>query len=212
MTDQGMDGPTGSAAEVSPVRPPTWRRLPTVLGSIVSLSKEARAGAPTHWRLPRCSTSGWFEWLVWRRWRRSGQEEWSRGQDPEVIEYVGWCLQGEDRVAIEFAREDAQMRETGDANDPAQAADFEQTRNGIWGWVDDELAVLAPWGVDPSKFGGPIAVWYDPDEKVLPRQHAEWLASKMPRATLATTTALGHRAQGDPRPDWGRLYTWLIAV
>ncbi len=139
-----------------------------------------------------------------------GHEEWSRGQDPEVVEYVGWCLEGEDRIAAEFAREDAQTRAAASSDDPALNADFEQTRNGIWGWVDDELAVLKPWGFDPSKIGAPTAIWYDPDETVLPRQHAEWLAREVPGATLSTTTALGHRAEGDPGADWNRLYSWLL--
>lgn len=143
-------------------------------------------------------------------YKELGPEAWSEGQDPAVVEYVGWCLQGEDRIAVEFAREDAQIRETANRDDPYQRADFEQTRHGIWGWVDDELAVLEQWGFDPGKFGGPAAIWYDPDEKVLPHQHAEWLASQMPQATLIATAALGHRALGSPNADWGRLYSWLI--
>jgi pimeloyl-ACP methyl ester carboxylesterase len=138
-----------------------------------------------------------------------GRREWSKGQDPEVVEYVGWCLEGEDRMAVEFAREDANLREAADADDPSQRADFEQTRHGIWGWVDDELAVFGPWGFDVSNIDAATAIWYDPDETVLPRQHAEWLASKIPGATLVTTAALGHRADGDPRPDWDRLFSWL---
>jgi pimeloyl-ACP methyl ester carboxylesterase len=138
-----------------------------------------------------------------------GQDEWSRGQDPEVIDYVGWCLQGEDRMASEFAREDALVREAADGGDPTQRADLEQTRQGIWGWVDDELAAFAPWGFDPSAIEIPTAIWYDPGEAVLPRQHAEWLAGQIGRSVLETTTALGHRAEGDPKPDWGRLYSWL---
>ena len=39
-----------------------------------------------------------------------GREQWSKGQDDAVVEYVGWCLEGEQRLAAEVAREDAQMR------------------------------------------------------------------------------------------------------
>jgi pimeloyl-ACP methyl ester carboxylesterase len=135
-----------------------------------------------------------------------GAEEWSRGQDDWLVEYVGWCLEGEDRLAAEVAREDAEMRE-GEAGDKSIS---EQTVNGIWGWVDDELAAFKPWGFDVAGVAVPIAIYYDPDETVLPRQHGEWLARTAPHTTLVTTAALGHRREGDPRPDWRRLYSWLI--
>jgi pimeloyl-ACP methyl ester carboxylesterase len=139
-----------------------------------------------------------------------GPEEWSRGQDEEVREYIGRCLEGEGRIAIEFARLDAEERAEASPDDPAQVGVFERSRGGIWGWVDDELAVVDEWGFDPATIGVPTAIWYDPDEKVLPRQHAEWLAHRVLGATLVTTSALGHRQEGDPRPDWAQLYSWLI--
>ncbi len=86
---------------------------------------------------------------------------------------------------------------------------IEQTRNGIWGWVDDELAQLSAWGFDTRDVAAPTALWYDPDEKVLPAQHSRWLADAVPNATLVTTDALGHGSVGDPKPDWNRLYKGL---
>jgi len=135
-----------------------------------------------------------------------GAEEWSRGQDDAVIEYVGWCLEGEHRFAAEAAREDAEMQ-AGAAGDTSIV---EQTVNGIWGWVDDELAAFEPWGFDVASITVPTALYYDPDETVLPRQHGEWLARTIPNSTLITTVALGHRSEGDPVRDWRRLYSWLI--
>jgi pimeloyl-ACP methyl ester carboxylesterase len=138
-----------------------------------------------------------------------GHEEWSRGQSQGVRQYVAACLEGGDRLADEVSAEDTEMREAADA-DPNQSDVIEQTRNGIWGWVDDELAVLSPWGFDCRAVTIPTALWYDPDETVLPHQHAEWLADTIPDATLITTSALGHGSEGDPKPDWSRLYSWLI--
>jgi pimeloyl-ACP methyl ester carboxylesterase len=135
-----------------------------------------------------------------------GREEWSKGQDDAVAEYVGWCLEGEARLAAELTPEDAQMREEAAGDESV----LEQTSNGIWGWVDDELAAFEPWGFDLASVVLPTAIYYDPDETMLPRQHGEWLAQHLPRPTVVTTTALGHRAEDDPRPDWRRLYSWLI--
>jgi pimeloyl-ACP methyl ester carboxylesterase len=135
-----------------------------------------------------------------------GREEWSRGQDDAVVEYIGWCLEGEDRLAAEVAREDAELREEAAGDESI----VEQTRNGIWGWVDDELAAFEPWGFEPAGVAVPTAIYFDPNETVLPRQHGEWLARTLPRATVVTTAALGHGSEGDPKPDWRRLYSWLI--
>ena len=94
--------------------------------------------------------------------------------------------------------------------DPNQHDVIEQTREGISGWIGDELAVLSLWGFDCRTVTVPTAIWYDPDEKVLPAQHGHWLADAIPNATLVTTSALGHGSQGDPVADWRRLYAWLI--
>lgn len=141
-----------------------------------------------------------------------GREEWSLGQDADMREYIGWCLEGEERIATEVARMDLEMREAAAPDDPAQAATFERTRGGIWGWVDDELAVVKPWDFDPGEIKVAAEIWYDPEESVLPRQHGEWLARRIPGSKLINTSALGHRLQGDPRPDWTRLFSWLSAM
>jgi len=139
-------------------------------------------------------------------YEKLGHEEWSLGQDDEVREYVSWCLEGEDRMLAEFAREDARMREAATRDDPECADVFEQTRNGIWGWVDDETSAFKPWGFNPAC---PVVVWYNLTDPVLPGQHAEWYARTVPGANLVTTTSLGHGGRGDPKPDWVRLYSWL---
>jgi pimeloyl-ACP methyl ester carboxylesterase len=140
-----------------------------------------------------------------------GHEEWSRGQIGEVKEYIAQCLLGEDRFAEEAARQDFEMKAAVSADDPTQSQVFEQTRNGVGGWVDDELAALKPWGFSPSAIGVPASIFYDPEETILPRQHAEWLASHIKGCDLTISTALGHRQLGDPRPDWTRIYKWLIS-
>jgi pimeloyl-ACP methyl ester carboxylesterase len=138
-----------------------------------------------------------------------GHDRWSAGQSDGVREYVSWCLEGEARLAGEVAAEDGHMREGASPDDPKQAETFEQTANGPWGWVDDELAAFQPWGFEVHAIVAPTAIWHDPDEDVLPRQHAEWLASRLKGATLSTSVALGHRADGDPTRDWSRVYSWL---
>jgi pimeloyl-ACP methyl ester carboxylesterase len=141
---------------------------------------------------------------------RLGHEEWSKGQDDEVRGYVAACLEGENRMVVEFTDEDATMREAAAVDDPRCMEVFEQTRYGVWGWVDDELAAFKPWGFDPADIAVPTTMWHDPNDPVLPPQHARWLGRTVPGAAVVTTDALGHGSAGDPTPDWVRLYTWLI--
>jgi pimeloyl-ACP methyl ester carboxylesterase len=134
-----------------------------------------------------------------------GRADWSRGQEKGVLEYVGSCLDGEARMVVEFERERA------DSGTDAPPDFVEATRQGVGGWVDDELAAFRPWGFEVGSVRVPVAVWYDPRETVLPAQHAEWLAGASQGAVLTASDALGHGSQGDPRPEWTRLFSWLSA-
>jgi pimeloyl-ACP methyl ester carboxylesterase len=139
-----------------------------------------------------------------------GLASWTAGQDPGVIEYVGWVLEGEVRMAEAFAREDELEKGGASPDDARTAATFEQTRHGLGGWIDDEVAAMGPWGFDPGAIRVPTAIWYDPMETILPRQHAEWLAARIPSAQLVQTDALGHGSTGDRASAWARLYGWLV--
>lgn len=141
---------------------------------------------------------------------RLGHQEWSNGQADEVRAYVTACLAGEDQMVEMIEREDAAVREQSAADDPRNAEVFEQTRDGVWGWVDDKLAAFKPWGFDPADVAVPTQIWHDPEDPVLPPQHAAWLGHVVPGATVVTSDALGHGSRGDPKPDWARLYSWLI--
>lgn len=136
-----------------------------------------------------------------------GHQLWSRGQDEQTQEYMGLCLQGEAGAARAIGKE---LEELVDPSN-AQAEEFiEAVRLGPWGAVDDELAQLADWGFDPTSIDAPTLIVYDPDETVLPPQHAGWLSEHIPNATLMATSTLGHRASNDdPDPDRRRMYGWL---
>jgi pimeloyl-ACP methyl ester carboxylesterase len=158
-----------------------------------------------------------------------GEEFWV-GMDPENVKEFGWALAGEDRLTPEIEKLDAQFREQV-AADPATAlAEFdlsdsdrevlaredhaamlrevavEQTRNGVWGWVDDDLAFTQPWGFDPAAITVPTMVWYGTKDVLVPVGHGEWLARAIPGAEVRLNE-FGHL--GNPDTDLTERLAWL---
>lgn len=154
------------------------------------------------------------------------------GMDPQNVTEVGWALAGEERLAAEYVREDAEDRRRV-ADDPARMLEnfslaeadrqvlgkadwaqvrrdvaLEQTRNGIWGWVDDSLAQIRPWGFDPAAISVPVQVWWGTQDALSPPSHGEWIARTVPGA-IVKRNDLGHF--GDPDADLVERLTWLAA-
>jgi len=158
--------------------------------------------------------------------------DWFTGMDPLNIREVEWALQGEEVLAPELEREAAEMLER-TAADPAKVlsdewgisdADraelarperhdvirqdtSESVRTGVWGWVDDMLAILKPWGFDFGEIRVPTRVIYGGTDVLVPVQHGEWLARNVPGAEVVVEEELGHL--GSPELVRERL-GWLL--
>jgi pimeloyl-ACP methyl ester carboxylesterase len=52
--------------------------------------------------------------------------------------------------------------------------------NGVWGWVDDDLASVRPWGFAVGDITVPVLVWYGSVDVLVPPAHGEWLAAHVP--------------------------------
>jgi pimeloyl-ACP methyl ester carboxylesterase len=87
-----------------------------------------------------------------------------------------------------FTNEDAERREAA-AEDDTEAAVFEATRPGVWGWVDDELARRRPWGFELVQVGTRTRIYGG----------GEWIARRLHNAELVS---------GE---DWRELYSWLAS-
>ena len=111
-------------------------------------------------------------------------DDYFTGMDPQNVTETGWALEedGEDRLAAEYVRIDREERRRV-AEDPAMMlAEFEladadrevlgrsdwaqvrrdvaveQNRNGVWGWVDDSLAVRPLLRLAPCRRSRPARV------------------------------------------------------
>lgn len=93
--------------------------------------------------------------------------------------------------------------------DPAQFIDADLAMlNGDWGWlnavagaamaagiegmVDDDLAIVAPWGFDPAEIGVPVLLLHGESDRIVPSSHARWLADRIAGAHLRVQPGEGH--------------------
>ncbi len=60
------------------------------------------------------------------------------------------------------------------------------------GWIDDDRALLAPWGCDVTRIGVPVEIWYGDQDVMVPPAHGAWLAAHIPGARAQHQPAAGH--------------------
>lgn len=145
--------------------------------------------------------------------------DWTAGMDGENVEEFAWAAQGEQvlhdqlarigaedlrRMAAEPAKtfsDDWQLSDSDreilarpDVQQVFAAALREALRPGVWGWVDDDLAFLAPWGFDVNEIEVPVTIRYGLQDVLVPAAHGAWLAAHVPGAEVAVDVEAGHLA------------------
>jgi pimeloyl-ACP methyl ester carboxylesterase len=157
--------------------------------------------------------------------------DWFAGMDPRNIAEFNAALDGEASLVPYVEKELARML-ANVAEDPAKMLDgyeiseadlavlrradiaqvireswAEQERAGIWGWVDDDLVFVRPWGFDISEIRVPVEVRYGLADVLVPAAHGEWLASHVPNATVVAEAGEGHMSDLDKVVETTR---WLV--
>jgi pimeloyl-ACP methyl ester carboxylesterase len=73
------------------------------------------------------------------------------------------------------------------------AAQFrEGLRDGVDGWLDDDLALTSPWGFSPSDIGSPVTLWQGDLDLMVPYAHGVWLAGAIPGVDANLLEGEGH--------------------
>jgi pimeloyl-ACP methyl ester carboxylesterase len=83
----------------------------------------------------------------------------------------------------------------------------EAFRSGVWGYVDDALCLIKPWGFEVTEIRVPTRVLYGLTDVLVPRRHGEWLAHNVPNAEAVVDEQGGHFA--DPNLVTER-FGWLV--
>ena len=65
-------------------------------------------------------------------------------------------------------------------------------RQGIRGWLDDDLTHIRPWGFDLGAITVPVAIWQGTEDRMVPFAHAQWLATKIPGVRAHLVEGEGH--------------------
>lgn len=158
--------------------------------------------------------------------------DWFEGMDPQNVTEFEWTLAGEDVLTRELEREAAELLERvaadpskllGDEwqlseadraelarperHDVIRESTSEAFRQGVWGWVDDDLCFARPWGFDITEINVPIRISYGLTDVLTPWRHGEWLARNVPNAEVDAKEDRGHL----PDPEAvAELCGWLI--
>jgi pimeloyl-ACP methyl ester carboxylesterase len=144
------------------------------------------------------------------------EDDWLAGMDEMNVKELRAALAGEDTLTplLEELQKEAEERVAVDPStvlddfdlsesDRAQLArpeateiirdtTAEQAVKGVGGWVDDDLAVLKPWGFDVSAISVPVLIRYGLTDVLVPPAHGEWLAANVPGCIVLVETSAGH--------------------
>jgi pimeloyl-ACP methyl ester carboxylesterase len=158
-------------------------------------------------------------------------DTWLAGMDAENVKEYDWAMAGEEVLSVELEREYALMVERV-ARDPATLLDGfdlsdsdrealahpelmqvngeaipELGVNGVWGWVDDDLACVRPWGFEVGDITTPVLVWYGSVDVLVPPAHGEWLTAHVP-GCIVKVDGNGHLGT-DPEQEITQNLLWL---
>lgn len=68
----------------------------------------------------------------------------------------------------------------------------EGLRDGVDGWVDDDLAFTSAWGFSVAAIESPVTLWQGDADLMVPFAHGQWLAGMIPGVDANLLAGEGH--------------------
>jgi pimeloyl-ACP methyl ester carboxylesterase len=144
--------------------------------------------------------------------------DWMAGMgEDNVIEFSA-AVQGEDQLRPYLSHQGEQLRDirpgdivgslesllpdvdravlTGEYGEDTAAGFREAVRNGVDGWVDDDLAFAKPWGFSLGEISVPTMIWQGSADLMVPFAHGRWLGSRVAGASTHLEEGEGHLSVG----------------
>ena len=124
-------------------------------------------------------------------WMQTNVPAFANVQGADLIASFGGLIGDADKAAL-----------TPDVAE-VDAASFRRALSvSYYGWLDDDLAFVQPFGFDLSQVSKPVLVWQGDDDFMVPKSHSQWLADHIPTAKLNFVPGHGHISLGESyRPE-----------
>jgi pimeloyl-ACP methyl ester carboxylesterase len=78
---------------------------------------------------------------------------------------------------------------------------------GVEGWVEDDLAFLAPWGFVVEEIAVPVLLWQGEQDLMVPFAHGRWLAARIPGVEAYLSPVDGHLTLSETQLP--AIHAWL---
>ena len=156
--------------------------------------------------------------------------DWSAGMTPANVAEYAAARRGHDHllgrleaIRAKIAADPASSLPFGDTDLPESdrrvIADYgirhmlvrnfaEGLRTTIYGWVDDSLSFIQPWGFNPADIPVPVLLWHGLDDIFSPVSHTHWLAHEIRHAETLIEPGAAHFGAVTVLPE---VLRWLIA-
>jgi pimeloyl-ACP methyl ester carboxylesterase len=114
-------------------------------------------------------------------WLEDQAEEFVGASTEDVLRIFGDLVSEVDRAVL-----------TGDYVEHVLASMRGSVGNGVWGWLDDDLAMVRSWDFDLNAIEVPVTIWHGAQDRFVPMAHGEWLAEHVPGARPRLLATEGH--------------------
>lgn len=119
-------------------------------------------------------------------WMKNNASALAQVTGDEIIEAFGGLIGDADKKALN------------DGAAEGVAKSYRQSiEAGYYGWMDDDLAFVEPWGFDIASITKPVELWQGNDDFMVPHAHGYWLEKNIPTAKLHFVPGEGHISLGE---------------